>query len=104
MQNLDMLVGDTVVTPLADHFDPRNCVEFAGDHSIDIFAATSADPAAVAVSIAADLTTLTIAAVDVADSVRVKVWTLFDDQAAIGRGPRFFHEFFVQVRPPSAGR
>ena len=103
MPDLDMLVGDTVETPLADYFDPRNCVEFAASDDLAVFEVRSSDPAAVAASISGN-TVLTTTAVAVADSVRVKVWTTFDDQAARGGDPLFFHEFLVRVRPPPAGR
>ena len=73
MPDVDMLVGDTMEISLGDYFGliPA-CVEDYRDHGLDVFEAMSADPA-VAVSIAADLTTLEIAALEAADSVRVTV-------------------------------
>ena len=85
MPNLDMRVGDTV-----DYFNIPRCIQVG---SIE---ARSGDPAAVAVSLSGDARTLTTAAVSVADSVRVTVTAL--------SFPNGSHEFFVWVRPPSAGR
>ncbi len=90
MPDLDMLVGDTVKTPLADHFGPADCLALKDWH----FETSSADPAAVAVSISPDLTTIEIAAHGVADSVRATVWTDWTGAP----GP-LLHEFFVWVRP-----
>ena len=71
MPDLGMQVGDTVEIFLGDYFSlPPGCVELSRKWGDDIFEASSADPA-VAVSIAANLTDLTVAAVAVADSVRV---------------------------------
>ena len=89
MPDLDMLVADTVKASLKDYFYSRDCIEDAEEHGYSIFAARSADPAAVAVSIA-DVTTLEIAAIDVADSVRVTV-------AATTTADPLPHEFLVRV-------
>ncbi|MDE2973774.1 MAG: hypothetical protein OXU64_03475 [Gemmatimonadota bacterium] len=90
--DLDMLVGETMEVDLGDYYNliPR-CVEDYRDHGLDVFEATSADPAAVAVSIAADLTTLEIAARKAADSVRVTV-------VGVDHDPGPGHEFVVRVR------
>ena len=91
MPDLDMLTGDTVKTPLADHFGPVECFEGSGAESI--WMVRSSDPAAVAVSISAEHV-LTTVAIDVADSVRVTVGPEYDD-------PEFFHhEFYVSVTAP----
>lgn len=106
MPDLDMLVGDTVETYLGDYFGLiPGCVELLRDWGDDLFSARAADPSAVAVSIAADLTTLTIAAVNVADSVRVVVWNTLSTLGTY-EDPEWdtSHEFFVRVRPPPAGR
>ena len=90
MPDIDMLVGDTMEIPLTGHFSlPPGCVEAYRAHGRDVVEAMSADPA-VAVSIAADLTTLEIAAHESADSVLVTVASV--DQAPYG------HEFLVWVR------
>ena len=66
MPDLDMLAGDTVEIPLGRYLSiPPEC---SGNGLLE---ARSSDPAAVAVWIADDLTTLAVAAVAVADSVRV---------------------------------
>ncbi|MDE2973771.1 MAG: hypothetical protein OXU64_03460 [Gemmatimonadota bacterium] len=88
MPDLDLLVGDTVEAPLADYFRPVECVE-AG---YPWWYAESADSAAVAVSVSEQV--LTIAAVEVADSVRVTVATELSAP----------HKFYVRVRPRPAGR
>ena len=91
MPDVDMLVGDTMVVPLKGHFSlPPGCVEdFSDDGRFGIFKATSSDPGAVAASMA-DITTLEIAALDAADSVRVTVVSELNHYAA--------HEFAVRVR------
>ena len=91
MPDVDMLVGDTMEVDLGGYYDliPA-CVEDYRDHGLEVFEAMSADPA-VAVSIAADLTTLEIAALEAADSVRVTVVSV--DQA-------HSQEFVVRVRAP----
>ena len=99
MPDVDMLVGDTVETPLADRFTRPACFSRAGD---DIWVVQSADPAAVAVSVSEHV--LTTAALGAADSVRVTVGV---DNELIGgyKGDSLPpHEFFVRVRPPPAGR
>ena len=92
MPSLDILVGDSVETHLAEapYFD-HTC------HGYELsYAAKSAEPAAVAVSVSdAVLTTIAIAE---ADSVRVTVTaTDTSDSSAV-------HDFHVWVRPPLAGR
>jgi len=89
MPNLDMSVGDTVETPLADYFAPADCLGRYWENR-------SSDSLAVAVSVS-DPLVLTTAALDVADSVLVTV--TYD----IGpEGPS--HEFLVWVRPHPTGR
>ena len=102
MPNLDMLVGDTVETVVWRHFVPPNCQASKGSVQTG-YMARSSDTAAVAVSIPDSL--LTTAAVGVADSVRVTVWTLYDGYTEwpTHEGPHF-HEFHVRVRPRPAGR
>ena len=90
--DVDMLVGDTVEMPLKGHFYlPPECVANHSHPDYAIFEVTSAEPAAVAVSMA-DLTTLAIAALEVSDSVRVTVVGVF--HAPDG------HRFLVRVRAP----
>ena len=90
MPDVDMLVGDTMVVPLKGHFSlPPGCVEILSADGLGIFKATSSDPGAVAASMA-DITTLEIAALDAADSVRVTVVSELNLGAA--------HEFAVRVR------
>jgi len=90
MPDVDMRVGDTMEIPLKGHFSlPPGCVASAPEDTI--FETTSANPAAVAVSMA-EITTLEIAALEVADSVRVTVGAIFF--APDGDG----HEFLVRVR------
>jgi len=89
----DMLVGDTVKVDLRGYYRlPPGCVEGFRDDPyhgpIPIFEATSSGPA-VAVWIAADLTTLGIAAREAADSVRVTVVSVLPDHS---------QEFVVRVR------
>jgi len=91
MPDLDMLVGDTVEVDLGGYYDFNpGCLEAYRDYDRDaaLFEVTSADPA-VAVSIAADLTTLKIAALAAADSVRVTV---------VSVGPDHDQEFVVRAR------
>ncbi len=91
MPDVDMLVGATREVPLKGHFSlPPGCVAAYRDHGRVVFEAMSADPGAVAVSIAADLTTLEIAALEAADSVRVTVVPV--DHPLDGQ------EFVVRVR------
>ncbi|MDE2975677.1 MAG: hypothetical protein OXU64_13310 [Gemmatimonadota bacterium] len=102
MPDLDMLAGDTVETSLLDHFVPRDCIEWAfADDGDKIFAARSADPAAVAVSISGGV--LTTAAIAAADSVLVTVaLTEWATAIALVDDPSVVHEFHVSVteRPP----
>ena len=91
MPDIDMLVGDTVETSLADYFAPADCLEGSG---ADIWEFRSSDPAAVAVSIAAEHV-LTTVALEAADSVRVTVGPTYE-------GPQFFHDFYVSVNGASA--
>ena len=98
MPDLDIQVGDTVATPLEDHFSiPRGCAELSRKWGDTLFTPTSSDPA-VAVSIADDLTTLLIAAVEATDSARVTVhYSAYRSDFQTD-----FYEFVVRVRP--AGR
>lgn len=96
MPDLDMRVGDTVETSLADHFSPADCLEsFMARFGDSLFEATSADPA-VDVSVSGGV--LTTVAIEEADSVRVIV-TVSED-AILGPDPSAFHEFFVSVTAP----
>ena len=91
MPDLDMPAGERVEVDLGGYYDLiPGCVEDYRDRGLDVFEAMSADPAAVAVSIAADLTTLEIAALEAADSVRVTVVSI--EQEAHRQ------DFFVRVR------
>ena len=85
MPDLDMLVGDTVETPLADYWDSPECI-FGGL----VFEARSSDPAAVAVSVSDTDSVLTTIAIEDTDSVRVTVQSI--DSGLL-------HEFLVHVRP-----
>lgn len=85
MPDLDMQVGDTVTTDLANHFGPYYCTLGYADE----FEAGSADPA---VSVSAGGGVLTTIAVEEADSVRVTVGV-----TEYRRDPTAFHEFFVSV-------
>ena len=99
MPDVDMLAGDTIDIDLEDYYiSGEGCVEALRDYDHDaptLFAAESSDPAAVAVSIADDLTTLEIAALEAADSVRVAV------RSAIGTGGG--QVFLVRIRAPVDG-
>ena len=118
MPDLDMLVGDTVeVDEIWRHFLPEECQgpgldrRFPEGFSTGPHAAESSDSAAVAVSFPDGGELLTIVARDVADSVRVVVWSTMGGTVL---GPRRgvkrsgtndnFHEFRVRVRPRPAGR
>ncbi|MDE2975126.1 MAG: hypothetical protein OXU64_10500 [Gemmatimonadota bacterium] len=95
-----MLAGDTREVSLLDHFVPRDCMEQAlADDGDKIFAARSADPAAVAVSISGGV--LTVAAIAAADSVLVTV-TLSEWLVLHPDDPTNGHEFHVSVtgEPP----
>jgi len=96
MPDLEMLVGDVVETPLADHFRPTECLEgLLEGYGDSLFEARSADPAAVVVSHSGGV--LTTVAHEVADSVRVTVTVSKD---AIGEVPSAFHDFYVSVTAP----
>ena len=106
MPDLDMVVGDTVEIEVWRHFLPEQCQEsrFSTGHASD-----ASDSAAVAVAAGDYL--LTIVALDVADSVRVRVWSTRGGDRGPRRGVKRsgtndnFHEFRVRVRPrPAAGR
>ena len=74
MPDVEMRVGDTVAVRLDDHFFLRkDCLELARSHSDYALFEAEAASEAVAVWLEDDLTTLMIAAVEVADSVRVVV-------------------------------
>ncbi len=103
MPDLDMLVGETAETPLADHFSRAECIRSGHSESSD-WEVESSDPAAVAVSVSADGQTLTTAAVSVADSVRVTVQSIFTVEPLKPENPDAYHEFFVRVRPRPPGR
>lgn len=110
MPDVEMFVGDTIEIEVWRHFLPEWCQEerFSTGH-----AALHSDSAAISVS-AGDYV-LTIAALDVADSVRVAVWSTadgfqdhpqtFEDlrEAADGLWA-LYHDFNVSVRPRPAGR
>ena len=106
MPDLEMMVGDTVETPLEDHFRAadRECIRA---QAYDLFRTRSSVPAAVAVSIL-DLPVLRVVALDVADSVRVIVAENYYGQGrddygyGIGFGPG--HDFLVRVRPHPESR
>ena len=93
MPDLDMLVGDRVETPLADHFSRPDCFGFfeGGDRTWEV---RSADPAAVAVSVSEHV--LTTVAVEAADSVLVTVKGSEEDMM----DPVAFHDFYVSVTAP----
>ena len=99
MPDLEMQVGDTVETPLNDHFDPGYCLAASPAAPPDKIVAGSSDPAAVAVSVSGSSVdqTLTTVALGVADSVRVTVRANPNHHAQDEP-----HEFLVRVRP--AGR
>ena len=92
MPDLDMLVGDTVETPLEDHFynADSGCIRA---QAYGLFDAQSSVPSAVAVSIL-DSPFLRTIALDVADSVRVTV-AAWDSPS---------HEFVVRVRAAVGAR
>ena len=80
-------------TSLRNYFNfPTGCVELAKEWDVVIFAAMSAD-SAVATSIADDLGTLEIAAIEATDSARVEVWPV------VGLSS-FGYEFVVRVWAP----
>lgn len=89
MPDLEMHVGDTVEVPLGDHFRPEGCIELMTDDDW-FWIVRSADPSAVAVSRVG--TALEIAALEVADSVRVTV-------GAATSAPERLHGFLVRVLP-----
>lgn len=77
MPDVEMRVGDTVAVPLEDHFFLRkDCLELARSYSDYALFEAESSSEAVAVWLENDLTTLTIFAVEVADSVRVVVTNL----------------------------
>lgn len=90
MPDLYMLAGDTVETPLADHFSRPDCFGFfeGGDRTWEV---RSADPAAVAVSVSEHV--LMTVAIEAADSVRVTVKGSEEEMM----DPVAFHEFYVSV-------
>ena len=100
MPDLDMQVGDTVVTEVWRHFLPEEC-QGEIPFSTGPYAAELDDSAAVAVSFDDRGELITIVALGVADSVRVRVWP-----TSSGDRPRWgapgimdnFHEFHVRVR------
>ena len=97
MPDLEMTIGETVKTPLADYYGPEECGR-RYYHS-EFMKATSADPSAVAVWISD--ARLVTAALDVADTVRVTVglnndWFFGTDSADVAYPP---HEFLVRVLP-----
>lgn len=89
MPDLELHVGDTVETDLRDYFQPSVCIP-----GYELWHVTSADSAAVAVSIARG-EALVVVALEAADSVLVTVGPA---------EPASDLEFFVSVRPPPAGR
>ena len=94
MPDLEMMVGDTARSDLADHFGPRDCMETPWTASWSLWELRSSDPAAVAVLVSAEHI-LETAALGVADSVRVRVaLTVFESP------DEEFHEFTVRVRAP----
>ena len=108
MPDVEMLVGDTMEIDLGYHFlSNPGCVEDVRHRAdYDLFEATSHGPA-VAVSIAADKTTLELVALEVADSARVTVVSI-DFPPSVARAPTFRdapgylpdgYEFLVRVRP-----
>jgi len=107
MPDLDMLAGDTVETSLLDHFAPRECFNEDLQAAYGDFAARSADPAAVAVSVSEYvLTTIAIAAMDsVLVNVGLELW--IDSGGCIRQpGSRCYsdpdhnHNFLVSVKGP----
>ena len=86
MPDLDMLVGDTVKTPLVNHFSRPDCFGgFEGGNGT--WEIRSDDPAAVAVSVSEHV--LTTVALKVTDSVRVTVKGSEEEMMDPGCLPRF---------------
>ena len=98
MPDLEMQVGDTVESPLRDHFAPDYCLGMdLTDMYGDMFETGSSDPAAVAVSVSGSSVdqTLTTVALDVAESVRVTVrLNPYYGRRGVNAKP---HEFLVRV-------
>ena len=95
MPDLAMVVGETVKTPLADHYGRTECLMLYVEDGLihEMLESTSSDPAAVAVTISgADVVTKALA---VADSVRVTVAMNYGEEE-----DHYPHEFLVTVRPP----
>ena len=90
--DLEMQVGDTVETDLRGHYGSKECVEGWSDRN-DVWVVQSADPSAVAVSVSVSEAVLVIAALAVADSVRVTV-ELTDANVFWADDPP--HEFLVR--------
>ncbi|MCE2398869.1 MAG: hypothetical protein J4F34_07535 [Gemmatimonadetes bacterium] len=105
MPDLDIQVGDTVVIDeVWRHFLPERCQgpgldeRFPDGFSTGPHAADSSDSAAVAVSFDDQGELLSIVALGVADSVRVRVWSTMGGAWDLGPSERNFHEFHVRVR------
>ena len=93
MPDLDMVVGDTVKTPLRDYYGPEGCMRE------EVFSLSSSNPGSVAVWVS-DSRLVTVA-IGIADTVRVTVgldndYFGFDDDNLYPP-----HEFLVTVRPGS---
>lgn len=92
--DLDMLVGDTVKTSLADYFSPSECLESSAP--ADFWGLRSSNPEAVAVSVSAEHV-LTTVAVGVADSVRVTVWPAYYEHPDDPDFEDYHQHFYVSV-------
>ena len=108
MPDVEMLAGETMEIDIGYHFvSDRGCIEGARRRgNSDLFEATS-HGSEVAVSIADDLTTLELVALEATGSVRVTVVSIDfppvvfrvpTARLAPGYGPDGY-EFFVRVRP-----
>ncbi|MDE2975673.1 MAG: hypothetical protein OXU64_13290 [Gemmatimonadota bacterium] len=89
--DLDMLVGDTVNTSLADYYEPAECLEVWGVWDILLVPPSGAEAVAVSVSAEHVLTTV---AVDVVKHLRVLVGTEPHNPAGHG-----YLDFHVSVAP-----
>lgn len=97
MPDIDIVVGQSIKTPLLGHFSRPECMERRGD---SIWLLQSSDSAVVAVSVSDHV--LTTAGLGVGHSIVVRVgpdWSLFADPLE-----NYAHEFLVRVRPHPAER
>ena len=100
MPDLGMHIGDTARSDLLDHFGSRDCrLETPWTKSWSLWELRSSDSAAVAVSVSAEHVLETIA-LEVADSVLVRVHGAYHPPTDDFYDEALVHEFAVRVRAP----